>query len=653
MTTTPDDASASRRLLEASPIPMGYVDAELTVRACTSSAAEVLGRSVKEIVGQPVETLFRPDGDVVSALKGVSATGIPRRLHLQDTSPDGRVRHWEVSMVPESHDAGPVGVVLAGVDVSDLVDAQLRVAQSESLHRAIGELLPYGTWTAEGDGGLTYLSDSFIEMTGLDGASLLGWGWLDLLPTDEDRLRARADWAHALSEMSIRDAKHAIRAKDGSVRHVLCRGVRVSDDSNGVQRWAGIHLDVTDSERSLMFRNALSDVKDLLMSAHDTDQLLERVAGAVLAPTGADFAAVLSRQQGQWLEIRHAAGSYSQYGTARLLRQTEMPLMVRAYESEEIQVVTDALSDSRMNTDRARADGLRSIAVLPVRRCGITICLFALVYTTSHLADDHAFRNFLADLTDSLDLALQGTQAHEQQRHIAETLQESLLAIPAHLPNVEIAHLYEAAIREERVGGDFYDAFSLREEVAVIIGDISGSGLEAAALTALAKNTIRAHLLDQQTPAGALAKANTVMHTFTELDEFATVFVGVLDPLSGRLTYASAGHPPPFVVGRNGARPLDGGGLLLGAFGDADYLDYETFLSPSETLVMYTDGITEARSGSTEYGDERLAAVLAQQDGADPSAIVERLFDDARTFAAGELGDDVAVLAVRAVGNGA
>ncbi|HSK46833.1 MAG TPA: SpoIIE family protein phosphatase, partial [Coriobacteriia bacterium] len=572
-----------------------------------------------------------------------------QRSFIMTSSPDsGPERHWEVLFVPDLTDGRLDGIIAVGFDVSDLIEAQEQVADSERMYRSIGELLPFGTWTANEDGALTYVSDSFAEMTGRDTESLLGWGWLDLLPSDEDRKRAASTWHHTLTNSDIRDTKHVVRSGDGSYRHLLCRGVRLSAGREGSARWAGIHVDVTDTERQLRFRDALGVVKDMLVKSLDTEELLAQVGEAVLEPTSADFAAVVVPTNGEW-HVRYAAGEYAAMGGESRIPKERMPLMVLAFDTGKMQVVTDALNDPRVNAEKAREDGLRSIAALPIRRNGLCICVLALAYTNSSIVADAPLMHFFSDLLDSLDLALQSASVHEHQRHIAETLQESLLAVPEHLPHVQFAHLYEAAAEEERVGGDFYDAFELRGRIAFLIGDIAGSGLEAAALTALSKNTIRAHLIDGQTPGAALGKTNVVMHSFTEAHEFATVFVGILDPRSGRLQYACAGHPPPIVVGPRGARTVGGGGMLLGAFGDSRYDDYDDRLSAGDTMVLYTDGITEARAGSVLYGENRLAAFLASLTDAEPEALLTQVLEQARSFASGDLDDDVALLAIKPV----
>lgn len=640
------ESDLAARLLDILPVPVGYLDTDLVVRVCGRAAARAIGRAQDEIVGRDVREVFGADNEAVAALRGVIASRTPTALLMSPpVSDDQADQHWEVSFVPDMVGGTLMGVMAVGFDVTDLVATQRRMAESEYLYRSIGELIPYGTWTADGDGAMTYVSDSFAVMAGVEREQLLGWGWLDLLPSDSDRKEALAAWHHSRSHEGLRDTKHVIRASDGSFRHILCRGIRIGPTSGGKVEWAGIHIDVTETERQLRFREALAVVKDTLVTSLDTETLLGRVSDAMLSPSSADYAAVIIPVDSGW-EVRYSAGENKAFRGATRVSREEMPLAVLAYETGAVQVASDAPTDERMNAAKAHVDALRSLAILPIKRDGTPICLLALAYTTSAIVADKPLLDFFSDLISSLDLALQAATVHEHERHIAETLQEGLLAVPEHLPCVEIAHLYRAAAEEARVGGDFYDAFEMHGCIAFLVGDVSGSGLEAAALTALAKNTIRAHLIDGQSPGDALTKTNLVMYGFTEAHEFATVFVGVYDPDTGRLQFASAGHPPPLAVGQNGVRKLEGGGLLLGALDDSRFEDFTCDLGDDDTILLYTDGIIEARQGPQLYGEDRLVALLASGTGRGPSALLSLVLDDVRLFASGVLDDDVAMLAI-------
>ncbi len=192
-------------------------------------------------------------------------------------------------------------------------------------------------------------------------------------------------------------------------------------------------------------------------------------------------------------------------------------------------------------------------------------------------------------------------QREEAQRHIADVLQEALLIMPESVPGITFGRLYRPAAEAARVGGDFCDLFVLpKSAVGLLIGDVSGHGLEAATLTAVAKNTIEAFAFDDQSPAGAMQKANLVTIRSTARSQgeltFITAFYGVLDTITGHLRFTSAGHPPGIVRRASGETfILEGSSPVLGVFPDAKYTESEEVLAPGDLLLLYTDGVSDVR----------------------------------------------------------
>jgi serine phosphatase RsbU (regulator of sigma subunit) len=178
------------------------------------------------------------------------------------------------------------------------------------------------------------------------------------------------------------------------------------------------------------------------------------------------------------------------------------------------------------------------------------------------------------------------------------------------------------------VGGDFYDVFELGGDLlGIVIGDVSGKGLEAAVLTSLLKNTIRAHAVDGDPPAVAIAKTNRLAALQTEYATFATVFFGVLRRDTGRLVYCNAGHPYPLLRHATGeVETIETTSPLVGAFEEFEYEQAELALDPGSVLLLHTDGVTEARCDGELFGSARLEACLAELP-ADPSAVVQGVLD--------------------------
>jgi serine phosphatase RsbU (regulator of sigma subunit) len=256
---------------------------------------------------------------------------------------------------------------------------------------------------------------------------------------------------------------------------------------------------------------------------------------------------------------------------------------------------------------------------------------------------------FAQRLSASLGLAIANAQLYETEHHIADRLQEALLALPDAVAGVEFAHSYHSAAEAGRVGGDFYDLFELDGgHVGVVVGDVAGKGLDAAVLTSLVKNTVRAHAAEKGcVPGRILDLTNDVVFKATNLEAFVTLFFGVIDT-DGRLVYANAGHTTAAVIRTDGTTEgLPATGPLLGAFDGVTFRQAETSLGRDATLFLYTDGLTEARRDGDLYGEERLFALLPSLRGLSAEDVVAGVMGDVTGYSGAELRDDLAVLALR------
>ena len=246
-------------------------------------------------------------------------------------------------------------------------------------------------------------------------------------------------------------------------------------------------------------------------------------------------------------------------------------------------------------------------------------------------------------------LALENARLYQQQKEFADTMQRSLL--PRGHPDVdglEVGEVYESSARVE-VGGDIYDFLQLADgRLAVVLGDVTGHGVEATADMAMAKFVFRSLAREHAEPADFLACANDVVVDEIAPGKFITMTYVTVDGVSGAVACANAGHPAPRIVLPDGTvRGLDAHGLILGIDSGQAYDEVRDELPPGGSLVLYTDGVIEARHDGELYGTERLDALLAEHRELSPRELARRLADDARAWAGGELSDDLAVVVIR------
>ena len=254
-------------------------------------------------------------------------------------------------------------------------------------------------------------------------------------------------------------------------------------------------------------------------------------------------------------------------------------------------------------------------------------------------------------LGEHLAIAIRVDRMFRHRSEVAETLQASLL--PARLPDVpglDFAAAYVGATASQEISGDFYDVFRYRDGWAIAIGDVCGKGQDAAAVTAAARHSIRALASVHTAPADVLAAANEVLLAGDYGERFVTVKLAFLQPRGRRLgvRLASAGHPGPAVVRADGrVESLEGDGLPLGLFDDAQPSPAELELRQGDLLFFYTDGVTEARSVDLEFFEDRLIDELAAGAGRSASETVRAVQELVTEFSQGELRDDVTIVAVK------
>jgi serine phosphatase RsbU (regulator of sigma subunit) len=258
-----------------------------------------------------------------------------------------------------------------------------------------------------------------------------------------------------------------------------------------------------------------------------------------------------------------------------------------------------------------------------------------------------------ARLHDTAKRELRATRrAYRERDRVARVLQESLL--PARLPEVpglELAARYEPG--EGMVGGDFYDLFGIRAGVVgAVIADVQGKDARAAAMTGVVRHTLRSAALQHASPSAALAFVNRAVQREQEAEDprFCSAAFALLCPRAGRVDVhlASAGHPPALVVRAGGeVEECHSPGTLLGITDALELDDAHATLEPGDSLVLYTDGLIEARSAAAGMlGEERVRRLLANQAGAGAEELATRLAALAQSYS-GRRRDDLALLVVR------
>ena len=332
------------------------------------------------------------------------------------------------------------------------------------------------------------------------------------------------------------------------------------------------------------------------------------------------------------------------------------PKVIRTGEPELIGEIPDELlaqaAMSEEHLEMLREVGFKSVCIVPLVARGRILGDLALA------TDDESGRRFGPDtldiargLADRCAVALDNAALYAQREQVAVTLQEQLLPprLPP-IPGLDVAARYSAAGEGNQVGGDFYDIFASDTGWQVVIGDVVGKGPAAAAVTGLARHTMRAAAAYEGAPSQLLRVLNSALLAERAGHRLASVACVRLDPdpEGARLTVSVAGHPLPLVVGVDGTvREVGRFGQLLGVEEELVVFNAEDRLVPGELLVLYTDGVTEARGPGGMFDEDHLRALLMTLGGEAPTRLLQRVESAVLAVSGGRPRDDLAMIALR------
>jgi serine phosphatase RsbU (regulator of sigma subunit) len=332
--------------------------------------------------------------------------------------------------------------------------------------------------------------------------------------------------------------------------------------------------------------------------------------------------------------------------------------VARSGETQFVREVTDEMLAAALHDPEqlalVRRLGLRSVVIAALKARGRLFGTLTLANAESGRLFEDADVQLAEELAARAGMAIDNARLYTERTRIAHTLQAKLL--PERLPDIPdvlVAARYRAAGELNEVGGDFYDVFPRSPtEWALVVGDVSGKGAEAAAVTALARYTLRAAALDAIPPSGALRRLNTLMLD-DDTSQFATVALAYFSkagPNEVDVRLSLAGHPAAAVVRRDGDVEMAGRfGMMVGLRAEPVLHDVEVRIGAGDVLLLYTDGVTEAGPRGRPLGEQGIATVLRDLAGASPQAIVDAVEQAAVAAQPGEPRDDIAVLAISMV----
>jgi serine phosphatase RsbU (regulator of sigma subunit)/CheY-like chemotaxis protein len=330
------------------------------------------------------------------------------------------------------------------------------------------------------------------------------------------------------------------------------------------------------------------------------------------------------------------------------------PTLRAALERAGTTVVLDAQSVQLVEVDLPGQSSMRSLLLLPMGPPGKPIGM-------AWLDQPGELREFTEEqcrigrlIAGQAAVAIENAKAFEQERNVAQTLQESFLPrTTIDVPGFDIGRQYVPAYAAAQVGGDYYDFIELPDgKLGIVMGDVCGKGVTAAVFTAMAKYMLRAYAMEETAPAAVLGRLNRALYSQMSEDcMFITMVYGVLDTRTGDFTYVNAAHPHPLIYhpARNEVTELPTTGGMVGALPVMEFQEGRTRLEPGAVLLLYTDGVTEARDGQEMLEIQGVQEVLQSTAESTARSICEAVYRRALEFSSGNLKDDVAIVAIKAL----
>ncbi|HZU20284.1 MAG TPA: GAF domain-containing SpoIIE family protein phosphatase [Gaiellaceae bacterium] len=396
--------------------------------------------------------------------------------------------------------------------------------------------------------------------------------------------------------------------------------------------------------------NALYDISRAFAQTLSLDTTLETVTATIVDVLDVDAAVIrVPDERGDRFEPRavHVAEARLE-GAVRTILERPQPRPARS----SVPLVLDAAAARRLGGAHALLvpflEKGSTAALLPISTASELLAELTILSLDPAEPIDAETLTTAATIAQQAALAIDNARLYHQQKLFAETMQQSLL--PRERPAVaglEVGTVYQSAAQVD-VGGDVFDFLELADgRLAVVLGDVTGHGIDATADMAMAKFVFRSLAREHPDPSAFLAHANDVVVGEIASGKFITMAYVTVDP-SGAVLCASAGHPEPRLVHLDGAvEGLRCGGLALGIDADQEYERTEAALPPGAAVVLYTDGVVEARRGHELFGAARLDALLARYASRPAQEIADAVVTACRRFAGGVLGDDCAIVVIK------
>lgn len=600
--------------------------------------AEIAGIAKDQLVGKTSYDLYPPDVAEAHTANDneVMRSGEARESEEIAPGSDGNRTFLSLKFPLRDKNGRIYGIGGISSEITDRKRMEEELRESEEHYRELVQNANSAIIRWKSDGTITFFNEYAQQLFGYSEDEILGRNVQVLVPETEstgtdlstlahDIVKHPDEYIHYTHQNVLRDGGRVwmtwtnkpIFDENGQVAEILAVGSDVTERKWAEEEVARAREEA--EERAAQLQSWFSSMADgvTLLNA-DGNVVMLNEAGKELLNVSGDRLVGSVRKRTKWFTLDNVLVPAEETATFRALLQGE------TIKEERYRIVT-----------ATGKEVVVSVSAAPVR-------------------DTHGriigAVNVFRDVEERVQVERQQQELLERERRIADVLQKALVPpnVPTRIGNYRIAVKYQSALREAEIGGDFYDVFELGSgRIGVLIGDVAGKGLPAAIRVAAARYAIRSYAFLDLEPARVMRLANEALFR-DKIDEsgMLTAFLAVVDPNTGIMTYANAGHEPPVVVSSDGAiAELTSQGIPLSILSDFDYRGASREFNPGDRIVMVTDGITEARNANIDLFEKQgIIDYLLSHRTASADEVANGLLEAAKEHAGGKLQDDAAIV---------
>jgi len=390
---------------------------------------------------------------------------------------------------------------------------------------------------------------------------------------------------------------------------------------------------------------SLNEINKILHSSLDFEKVSETVLNKIMSVIGADSLGLIFKKEENW-EVTNSMGILHSLEGKMFSEEEAIKTKLISNDGEPV-FVSDMRNDEILIKKVFHKLG-RSFLSVPIFAKKKQIGALIIIYREIEKKISLVRVDFHKKLASSIALAYENSRLYREEKKVAETLQYSLLKIPKEIDDIDFYTTYHSAsIDLAKVGGDFFDIFEVEENsLCILIGDVSGKGLAAATLTSQIKSAIKAYAFRFKMPSRVVEFANDFIIRTSEPDTLVTLFFGILDKGTGIMHFCGAGQPQGYIRRNSDVEILQSKSPALGIYNYFTFIDEQVTLNRGETLLLYTDGVIEARKEDEFFGSDRLKEIVQKTPSPSPKNICKTIDSTIMSFSSAGLKDDFALLAI-------